>query len=344
MSNPYLPATMVVPHFLGQGQIGVVEKPVPVPGSGQLLLQVKANALCGSERGQFYHGTSVTPGHEAAGVVVAAGPDTHPPVGTPGVVFLMDFCGECRSCRLGLTGQCLAKRGDMGFNQDGGYGVYELVHENIFFPVDADLSMTEATMLLDIMGTNGHAIRRARLVHPDPQSMLVAGAGPIGLGMLAMAKIVFGTDFPVVISDVIPYRLALATSLGGLPVNLAEHSLVDGLRAHGLAAVDLAMDTSGKEAARRASVDVLDKRGVLVCIGHGEGLSLTISPDLIATERAVLGSEYFGYDELPANLTLLRTHRAYLRPIITHRLGVQDLQAAFELFFRGETGKVVIEQ
>jgi threonine dehydrogenase-like Zn-dependent dehydrogenase len=344
MSNRKLPATMVAPHFLGQGKIGVIEKPVPTPGPGKLLLKVKANALCGSERGQFYNGTSVTPGHEAAGIVVAAGPETHTSVGTPGVVFLMDFCGECRNCRQGLTGQCLAKRGDMGFNRDGGYGVYELVHESIFFPVDPDLPMTEATLLLDIMGTNGHGIRRARLVHPDPQSMVVTGAGPIGLGMVAMAKISFGRDFPVVISDVIPYRLALAESLGGLPVNLAEQTLADGLRAHGLAAVDLAMDTSGKEAARRAALDALDKRGVLVCIGHGEGLCLTISPDLIATERAVLGSEYFGYNELPANLALLRVHRDYLRPIITHRLGVDQLQTAFELFFAGQTGKVVIEQ
>ena len=134
MAEFHLPATMKAPLFLGEGKIGVIEKPVPRPGPGQLLLQVKANALCGSERGQFYEGTPVTPGHEAAGVVVAAGPDTHTPVGTPGVVFLMDFCGECRNCRLGLTNQCLAKRADKGFNQDGGYGPYELVNENIFFP------------------------------------------------------------------------------------------------------------------------------------------------------------------------------------------------------------------
>ena len=50
----------------------------------------------------FLDGASVTPGHEAAGTVVAAGPGTRTPVGTTGAVYLMDFCGECRSCRLGL--------------------------------------------------------------------------------------------------------------------------------------------------------------------------------------------------------------------------------------------------
>lgn len=344
MSQFSVPAATLAPRFLGQGRISKVEKPVPQPGSGQLLLRVTANALCGSERGQFYDGTAVTPGHEAAGIVVAAGPGTHTPVGTPGVVFLMDFCGQCRSCRQGLTNQCLAKRADMGFNQDGGYGAYELIHENIFFPIDADISPAEATLLLDIMGTNGHAIRRARLVHPDPQCMVVAGAGPIGLGMAAMARLKFGADFPVAICDVVPWRLQLAEALGALAIDLNRESVAEGLRRHGLAEVDLAMDTSGKQAARQACLAVLAKRGVLVCIGHGEGLSLSVSPDLIANERAVMGSEYFRYDELPANLALLRTQRAYLGQIITHRFGVDEIETAFRTFFRGETGKVVVEQ
>ncbi len=327
--------TMPVPLFVGGGQIKVGEKPVPEPGPGQLLLQVKANALCGSERGQFGGGSSVTPGHEAAGVVAAVGPDTHTRVGTPGVVFLMDFCGACRSCRLGYTNQCEAKRADMGFSHDGGYGPYELIHENIFFPVTPDVSLSEATMLLDIMGTGGHSIARAQTVRPDIETLLVAGAGPIGLGVLAMAKLILGPDVPVYITDSIPYRLRLAETLGGIPIRLGER---------GLPTVDAAIDTSGKEAARRPAVDALGKRGVLVCVGHGQGLTLNVSPDLIATERAVLGSEYFRYDELPANLERLRAHRDYLAPIITHHYPVSEIQTAFETFFGGETGKVIIEQ
>jgi threonine 3-dehydrogenase len=65
---------------------------------------------------------------------------------------------------------------------------------------------------------------------------------------------------------------------------------------------------------------------------------------LIAPERAVLGSEYFCFNELPESLALLRSHRAYLSQIITHRYAVGAIQHAFELFFAGSTGKVVIEQ
>jgi len=121
-----IPATVRAPHFVGNGEIDIVEQRVPEPGVGQLLIEVKANALCASERSQFMTGSSVTPGHEAAGVVAAAGPGTRVAVGTPGVVYLMDFCGACRSCRSGDTNQCLQKRGDMGFTKNGGYGAYEL--------------------------------------------------------------------------------------------------------------------------------------------------------------------------------------------------------------------------
>lgn len=352
-----IPAMMRVPRFAGQGRIEWDEKPVPQPQAGQLLLQVRANALCGSERGQFYGGSSVTPGHEAAGVVVASGPQTSTRTGAQGVVFLMDFCGECRSCRLGFTNQCLQKRADMGFNRDGGYGAYELVSENIFFTVDDDISPTEATLLLDVMGTGGHAIKRAQQVRPDIESLLVCGAGPIGLGVLAMAKLLRGGDFPVFITDANAARLKLAEKLGGKTILLdvapsqqnenatpRGQSVREGLSDYGVPEVDIAIDTSGKGAARQSAMEVLAPRGVLVCVGHGEGLNLDVSSQLIATERAVLGSEYFQFDELPDNLELLRANREYLAQIIAHRAPVRELQSAFEMFFAGAAGKVVIEQ
>jgi threonine 3-dehydrogenase len=343
--NDTIPLSCRVPSFVGNKQIGFTEKAVPEPGPDQLLLRVRANALCGSERPQFFDGTPVTPGHEAAGTVVAAGPGTHTPVGTTGAVFLMDYCGECRSCRQGFTNQCLQKRADMGFTHDGGYGQYELVHENIFFPVPDEFSATEATLLLDIMGTGGHAISRCQLIRPDIESLLVLGAGPIGLGVLAMAKIILGVQLKVLISDVVPYRLKLAERLGGLPINVAQSSLGAGLQSHGLARVDMTVDTSGKQTARQGAFDLIAQRGSLICVGHGEGIAVKISPDIITPERSIVGSEYFRFNEIPANFERLRQHRAYLNQIVTHRMAVEQIQQAFESFFFGsETGKVVIEQ
>jgi threonine 3-dehydrogenase len=329
----------MAPRFLGAGKIIFEERPVPSPGPGQLLLKVRANAICGTDRAQYSEGSAVTPGHEASGVVVAAGAGTSVGEGTPGVVFLMDFCGQCRSCRAGFTNQCLAKRADMGFTQDGGYGPYELVHESNFFPVDDGTDLVEATLLLDVMGTSSHAIARASLVRPDIESAYIAGAGPIGLGLLVMCKLTFGRDFPVHISDISPWRLSYAESFGAHAVDASQP---DGLA--GLEPSDVAFDSTGRTTARQGALATLSKRGVLVCVGHGESLEIVVSDELIAPERAVLGSEYFRYDELPRNLELLRANRDLLARVITHRFDVSQIAEAFKTSMSGESGKVVVTQ
>ncbi len=331
--------TALAPHFLGNGKIAITERVVPEPGPGQLLLRVEANAICGTDREQYYDGSDVVPGHEAAGKVVAAGPGTTTAEGTRGAVYLMDYCGECRSCRLGHTNQCLSKRNDMGFTADGGYGPFELVSESNFFPVPDSMSGADATLLLDVMGTSGHALTRLAKAREDIESLYIGGAGPIGLGLLVMAKVRFGPDLPTYISDVSRWRLDFAASLGGIPVDALDAAAVAALPE-----IDAAVDSTGKQRAREAALHALGQRGVLACVGHGEGLTLAVSEDLIATERTVMGSEYFRYDEMSANLEILQQHHDDFAKIITHRMPVEDLEAAFELFLGGETGKVVVIQ
>ena len=328
--------TALAPVFTGDGRIEFADHSYPDPGPGQLLLAVQANALCGTDRDQYFGGSGVVPGHEAAGTVLVAGEGTSVPVGTRGAVFLMDYCGECRSCLLGATNQCLAKRADMGFTHDGGYGPFELVHETNFFPISDDIEIGTATMLLDVMGTSSHALGRAALVRQDIESVYIAGAGPIGLGLAVMSRLRYGADVPVYISDIARWRLDFAESFGAIPV------LADDVGAAG--SPDIAFDSSGKEVARRAALDILGRRGALICVGHGETVTIDVSRDLIAPEHAILGSEYFRYDEMAGNLALLQANQELIGRVISHRFPVADIGEAFRLFLSGETGKVVVTQ
>ncbi|PZF65150.1 alcohol dehydrogenase [Curtobacterium sp. MCBD17_013] len=327
------------PLFRGDGRIEFVDHRYREPRAGELLIAPRANAICGTDRNFWYGGADNVPGHETAGVVIGTGEGTTVPLGTRGVVFLMDYCGRCRSCLLGATNQCLNKRADMGIADDGGFGPYEIVHETNFFPITDDIDFTTATMLLDVMGTSGHAIGRAQLLRPDIESVYISGAGPIGLGLLVMSQLLLGPDLPVHISDVSPWRRDFAATFGGIPVDASDPAAM-----RTVGEPDVAFDSSGKQVARRAALDVLAKRGVLVCVGHGETVTLDVSRDLLAPEHAVLGSEYFRFDDLPRNLELLREHQDFIARVITHRLPVTELDRAFELFLAGETGKVVIEQ
>ena len=144
------------------------------------------------------------------------------------------------------------------------------------------------------------------MVRPDIESLLVMGAGPIGLGLLTMAKIILGKSLPVVVADVVPYRLKMVEQLGGLPVNVVDRQFER--RTSNSTDFFQWISRWTRPASRwrgRSALHSLAQRGALICVGHGEGLTLKISPDIIAPERTVVGSEYFRYNELAANLARL---------------------------------------
>ena len=76
MATSTIPASAPYPIFRGSRIIEFVERAVPPAGPGQLLIQCKANALCASDLGQYFNGATIAPGHEATGIVAAAGPGT----------------------------------------------------------------------------------------------------------------------------------------------------------------------------------------------------------------------------------------------------------------------------
>lgn len=324
------------PQLIGGESISLVDREYPSPAPGQLLIRVRANALCGSDRPLYTGGAKAIAGHELAGEVVEAGADTTTPPGARGVVFLMAYCGKCRHCLRGATNICLDKGGDVGFTHDGGLGPYSVVEERTFFAIDDDVPFALATMLLDVMGTSGHALDRAETVHPDIRSIHIAGAGPVGIGALVMARIRYGDDVPVFVSDLSPWRLGFVESLGGRPLTLEQVG--------SMPEVDLAIDASGRTSARHIALSRLATGGVLVCVGHGEEVRLDVSRDLIASEHAVLGSEYFPFSDLPRSLDLLRAHRDTIAQIITHTYDVSEVGDAFRTFLGGESGKVVVTQ
>lgn len=122
-------------------------------------------------------------------------------------------------------------------------------------------------------------------------------------------------------------------------------TLAEGLKHHGLHRPDVVIHAAGKEAVRDEAMALLAHRCVLVTVAHGGGLKIdSLDGDFVVREMTRIGSEYFAYHELEENSRLLKANREYLGQVITHRMGVDELQRAFELFWAGNTGKVVIEQ
>jgi threonine dehydrogenase-like Zn-dependent dehydrogenase len=305
--------------FLGEGRISFQEHEWPDPGPGQLVIRVRANAICGTDRHQFLHGSAVIAGHEAAGEVVAGGAGTTTAAGTRGVVFFKEYCGTCRSCAAGHTSLCTQKRASTGMTTDGGYGPWEVIAERQFFPIPDELPFPLATMLLDAMGTTGHAWARAMHQSEDIRSVYIAGAGPIGLGLLVMGRIRMPESVPIYISDLSPWRREMAERLGGIPVDASDPESV-----RAIAPVDLSFDSTGKKIARQLAIDVLGGHGVFMVVGGQEGFSFD--------------------QEFETNLQYLLENRPLIEQLITHTFPVSEIERAFEVFLSGESGKVVVTQ
>jgi len=163
---------------------------------------------------------------------------------------------------------------------------------------------------------------------------------------LAMSKLTFAKDIPVVINDVISSRLLLAEKMGGFPIDLSQKNLQEGLNYYGIKNPDVAIDATGKTIARKNALDLLAKRGVLVLVGNGEGLEFEQYPDMGSKERSILGSEYFSYNELEDNHQLLKNNQEYLSQIITHKYPIDEIQKAYDHFFSPDSnaGKIAVYQ
>ena len=328
-------------RFLGDGKVELEERPVPVLVAEEVLIKVHSCALCGTDRHAYHFGSEVTPGHEISGEVVDVGegvPRTY--VGRRGIVYLIDPCRVCYACKDGATNMCLRKRAMYGFTADGGYADYVRVRAGCFLQVDGALELDRATALLDLFGTSGHAFRRAG--PPPPRSAAVLGCGPIGLGAVAVAA-ALGIE-ELWATDVSPERLALARRLGASSADASRGDAYDRLRAHVPDGFDIVIEAAGLTVTQQQAIGITAPGGRVVFVAHNHSpLEVRTLEQLIQLERSLVGSEYFPMHEFDHNHAMLLSGELDPDPIITHRLPLDRITDAFEVFVSGVGGKVLVQ-
>lgn len=327
-------------RFIGGGRIELEERPVPEAGPEELLIEVHACAVCGTDRGPYRDGSEVTPGHEIAGTIVAAGVAAGGfATGTRGVVYLVDFCGTCFACRSGCVNMCTSKRRMYGFTADGGYADYVKVDARCFLPVADDVTLDAATTLLDLFGTTAHALDRARL--EAGETVGVVGCGPVGLGAVAVARALGAAR--VVAVDVSGYRLSLAERLGAEVVDASRTDTVTAVRSLCEEGCHVVIEAAGLSATQSTAVRIAAPAGRIVFVAHNRrALELDTLRELIQLERTLMGSEYFPIGRFHETEALVRSGRVDPDALVTHRFSLDDVEQAFETFLSGNSGKVLV--
>jgi L-iditol 2-dehydrogenase len=308
----------------GPGEIVLEERPVPEPGPREVLVEITAVGVCGSDVHYFQHGRigpyvvrePLILGHESAGRVAALGPEVSKhAVGErvtlePGVP-----CGRCRECRAGRYNLCP----DVVFFAtppiDGAFANYVTIHEDFAFALPDQLS-DDVGALMEPLSVGMWACRKAGVSAGD--RVLVTGAGPVGLLALQVASAFGATQ--VEISDVSESRLALAARTG------ATRTLHAGHGEPGEA--DALIECSGHPAALATGIAALRPAGTGVLVGMGPGDTAEVPLSLIQNREIWLTGTFRYANTYPTAIALAASGRVDLEAIITGHYGLDETDRA----------------
>jgi len=327
------------------------ESEIPVPTGQQVLIEMKASSLCGSDLRAIYrpsdqgHGPEAyrggVAGHEPCGIIAATGPDAGVfKTGDRVVVYHIGGCGVCLACRRGYMISCSdpVRRRAYGWQRDGGHAPYLLADAAHLVKLPDALSYVDGALVACGFGTAYSACLRAAVSGCD--RVLVTGLGPVGLGVAMLAR---AMGAAVVGVESVPERRELARSLGFADLVSPSDTALDELRSlsgdHGF---EVTIDCSGAEAARHLCLEAAREWGRVVFVGEGGTAAFAPSPLLIHKQLTLHGSWVCSLGEMMSLVELLERWQLHPEATVTHRFRLDQAQAAYELFDTGKTGKVVI--
>jgi L-iditol 2-dehydrogenase len=325
----------------------VAEMPVPQIGRGELLVEMKACGLCGTDveklRGEYTAAMPVL-GHEAVGVVAKVGAGSRLKEGDRVFPHHHVSCGECYYCRRGSETMC--DRYKTSNLDPGGFSQYFRVPEwNVshggVLKLPPNLGFSEAS-LIEPVACCLRALDKC-MVQPD-DAVLVVGAGPVGLTHSLLLRT---RGAKVLISDISDYRLRFAEERkAGLVIDASKADVPAEVRriTDGRGA-DLAIAASGSKKAILQALQAVRKGGRVCIFGvppRGSVLEYDIS-DPYNAEVSILSS-YGASDRDTANALAMITGRAIdFASLITHTFRIEDFGRAVETVTGGVGMKVVVE-
>ncbi len=313
---------------LGPGRLELRRWPEVEPGPGDALVDVAYGGICGSDvhywqRGEVGESVLRDPmvlGHEIVGTVRHAAADgSGPPAGTAVAVHPAQTCDVCPHCLGGRSNLCAELRylGSAARrpHTQGGFAERLVVPGARLTPVPEGLDLRTAA-LAEPASVARHAL--ARLVDGvRGRTVLITGAGPIGLLTVALAHLGGAAD--IIVTDLHPRPLAIARRVG------ATHTVEAG---SDLPPVDVALESAGSPAALAAALRALRPGGTLVQTGQLPSAGVTAPFHLAVTrELSITGSSRFAGDMTDA-LAVISAHRALFAPIISAEHSPGDAAAA----------------
>lgn len=337
---------------------------LPDPGPGQVRVRIAAAGVCHSDL-SLSNGTMRVPvpavlGHEGAGTVVAVGEGvTHVSPGTQVVLNWAPSCGSCHACTLGEVWLCANALGGAADvyarTADGtalhpGLNVAAFAEETVVaascvLPLPEGVPLADAALLGCAVLTGYGAVHHAARVR-EGETVAVFGVGGVGLATLQSARIAGASR--VIAVDVSPGKEELARAAGATDYVLASDTTAREIRAlTGKQGVDVSVECAGRAVSIRAAWDATRRGGRTTVVGiGGKEEQVTFNAlEIFHWGRTLSGCVYGNTDparDLPVLAAHVREGRLDLSALVTERIGLEGIPAAFENMLAGKGGRALV--
>ena len=339
--------------FLGNRKLQLAEFPDPVPGPRDVVVEIKASGMCGSDLAPYRAAgeTSslglgkvsgpVIAGHEPCGVVAAVGSavdERTVRIGSRVMVHHYSGCGTCRHCQTGWTQMCSSGSTVYGRTGHGAHAPYMRVPAYTLVALPDELSFATGAAVSCGTGTAYQALRRINLTGGD--TIAIVGQGPVGLSATQLA-VAMGAR--VIALDVSAERLARAKEFGAdalIDAKAGDTPAAIKELTHGTGA-DLTLDTSGTAPGRLIAVRGARKWGTTCFVGEGGDVTIEVSPDMLRKQLTIVGSWTFSTTIQADCARFVADRKIDVDHLFTDRWQLAQADEAYKLFDRQTSGKGV---
>ena len=341
-------------YFLGDRQLELRDVPDPTPGPEDVVLEIKASGMCGSDL-KFYRvvggaaalglggdGSPVIAGHEPCGVVVEVGAAVTQrvaQVGMRAMVHHYSGCGYCEHCQAGWSQMCDEGSVVYGVTADGAHARYMKVPAHTLVALPEPLGFKAGAAISCGTGTAFGALSRLGVRATD--TLAVFGQGPVGLSATQLA-VAMGAR--VIALDINKERLQLADHFGADELIDANDDnvvtrLMDLTKGRG---VDCALDCSSSPTARTQAVKATKKWGTVAFVGEGGDVTLDVSTDLLRKQLTVIGSWTFNKQGQADCARFIASRGIDVDALFSDQWALDHAEHAYQQFDRQEMGKGVL--
>ena len=313
------------------GELALTDLPIPQPPKGFARIKVKAAAICATDLevidGNIPAKYPLIPGHEWSGVVDAVGdPEDAHWIGKAVIGSNDVVCLKCDACRSGNWRYC-ASFEEIGFKRDGAYGEYFLAPVYGLCEKPENVTFQQAA-LCEPLGVALGTMEKARAAFG--QTLVILGAGSIGLCMLAVAKAMGLRRITVVATT--RARLDIATQMGAdYVIASREQDVMTEIRRIYPNGADLVIDATGIEECVQNALKIARKGGTVALAGYGRGKMMSLRVDDIHVNNLHVVGAGNNWNQHKTAISLMTDGLIDLTPFLSAEITQADFEAGIRM-------------